>query len=453
LGCSRSRDGAVGRCPTHDPLDEPGGDGSGASRTGDQATIKATYRFCASAAIDPAAIIAAHRDATVGRCADSPVILAVQDTTELTFTHHPATQGLGHLRAAQQQGFLVHSVLALSAAGVPLGLLEQQAWARDPATRTARDRRKRDTREKESERWLAAERTTLAALPAATTVLTIGDREADIFDLLAAERRADAYLLIRAAHPRRIADDPLGKAAYIWPTLERQELAGQVTLAVSDRRDRPARSATLEVRHQVVEIQPPHHHRKRAQCQPVAVHAILATEPTPPPDQEPIRWRLLTTWPIETGADATAMIEVYSFRWLIERYYFILKSGCRVEQLQLDRVERLERAVATYSIVATRLLRLTYLARREPEAAVGDDLTETEWAVLIARYPALLQTPTIHAAVRAIARLGGFQGRTGDGEPGVVTLWRGFHRLHDLALGWELHQAFTGLSPPLTSYG
>jgi hypothetical protein len=424
-----------------------------AACTGDRATIKATYRFFASAAIESAAIIAAHRDATVGRCADSPVILAVQDTTELNFTRHPATQGMGHLRAAQQQGFLVHSVLALSAAGVPLGLLAQQAWARDPATRTARDRRERDTAEKESGRWLAAERATLAAVPAATTVLTIGDREADIFDLLAAERRAGAYLLIRAAHTRRIADAPLGNAAYSWPTLAGQEPVGQVTVAVSDSRDRPARSATLDVRHQMVELQPPHHQRKRAQSHPVTVHAILATEPTPPPDQTPIRWRLLTTWPLETGADAAAMIEVYSFRWLIERYHFILKSGCRVEQLHLDRVERLARAVATYSIVATRLLRLTYLARREPECTVGDDLTETEWTVLTARFPALLQTPTIHAAVRAIAHLGGFQGRTGDGEPGVVTLWRGVQRLHDLALGWELHQAVAGLSPPLTSCG
>lgn len=132
---------------------------------GDRAAIKAAYRFFESEAINPDAILVAQRDATVGRCAAYPLILAVQDTTELNFTSHPGTQGLGHLRAAQQQGFLVHSVLALSPTGVPLGLLQQQRWARDPTTRIAATRRKRNTREKESQRWLDAEAATLAALP------------------------------------------------------------------------------------------------------------------------------------------------------------------------------------------------------------------------------------------------------------------------------------------------
>jgi hypothetical protein len=414
---------------------------------GEWAAIKATYRFFDSEAIDPAAIIAAQRDATVGRCAGSPLILAVQDTTELNFTAHPATRGLGHLRAAQQQGFLVHSVLALLPSGVPLGLLEQQRWARDPTTRTARARRTRETREKESHRWLDAEQATLAALPPATEVLTIADREADIFDLFAAERRPGAYLLIRAVQTRRLTDPPDGETAYIWPTVAQQPPAGTLTVTVQPVTQRTGREATLTVRHGVVEVQPPRHHRARAQCQPQRLHAIIAHEEAPPAGQTPLTWRLLTTWPVETDEDVLALIEAYSLRWLIERFHFVLKSGCRVEQLQLDREHRLERAVATYSIVAVRLLRLTYLARRDPDAAGLPEVTATEWQVLRASTPALQEArgsePTVRAVVRAIAGLGGFIGRTGDGDPGVKTLWRGVQQLHLMALGWELHQALT----------
>jgi len=109
---------------------------------------------------------------------------------------------------------------------------------------------------------------------------------------------------------------------------------------------------------------------------------MLAIEADPPAGQTPLTWRLLTTWPVETDDDVLALIEAYSLRWLIERFHFVLKSGCRVEQLQLDREVRLERALATYSIVASRLLRLTYLARRDPAAAGLSELTTTEWQVL-----------------------------------------------------------------------
>jgi hypothetical protein len=424
---------------------------------GDRAAIKAAYRFFASAEVRPAAIIAAHRDATGARCAPYPVVLALQDTTELNFTHHPATTGLGPLRAAKQQGFLVHSVLAASPDGVPLGLLDQQQWARHPAGGRAKTRRNRETQDKESQRWLDAEAATLAALPPEVTVLSIADREADIYDLFAAPRRHDAHLLIRAAHTRRVEDTPAGEAAYSWDVVQQQPAVGQLTVTIQPTTKRTGREATLVVRHCALTLQPPRHHKKRAQCRPVPVHAILAIEVAPPAGEPPVIWRLLTTWPVETDADVLGLIQAYSFRWLIERYHFVLKSGCRIEELQLETQARLERAVATYSVVAVRVLRLTYLARREPDAPGLPELREAEWPVLAAAVPALLpadgSAPTVRAVVRAIATLGGFMGRKGDGEPGVKTLWQGLHQLTLMAHGWELHQALSSRSPPLTSCG
>jgi hypothetical protein len=146
-------------------------------------------------------------------------------------------------------------------------------------------------------------------------VLTIGDREADIFDLFAAPRRGGAHLLIRAVHQRRIADTPEGETAYIWPIVQEQPPAGTLTVSIQPVTQRAGREATLTVRHCSVEVQPPRHHRARAQCQPQRLHAMLAIEADPPAGQTPLTWRLLTTWPVETDEDVLALIEAYSLRW------------------------------------------------------------------------------------------------------------------------------------------
>lgn len=416
------------------------------------AAIKGGYRFLASTAIEPEAILRAHRDATVSRCADASLILAIQDTTELNFTAHPQTTGLGHLRAQGQRGLLVHSVLAVSATGVPLGLLAQQQWARDPAQRVTKDRRRRPTRAKESQRWLDGETAALGALPPETAVLTIADREGDIFDYLAHPRRPHAFVLIRAAQQRGMADPETGERTTLWPTVAAQAPAGEITVELQPTRGEP-RTARLVIRHAPVTLLPPHPNERTRGQQPIQVHAILAQEEAPALGQTPVVWRLLTTWPLETTDDALGMIEVYQYRWLIERFHFVLKTGCGVEALQLEQEARLERAVAVYSIVAVRILRLTYLARQEPTGDGRVELTEAEWAVLVAQMPALREEPTTRTVLRAIASLGGFIGREGDGEPGAKALWQGWRRLTDLALGWDLHHRLTSSPHPSTTCG
>ncbi len=424
---------------------------------GDAAAIKATYRFWDAAAVTAAAIRGAHQQATLERVRSHPLILAIQDSTELNFTAHPATDGLGRLAGQGQRGILVHSVLAVSPQGVPLGLLHQESWTRDPDQAGSRHaRRKRPTSEKESARWLRAQEATLAAVPPEVEVLTIADREADIYDFFAAPRREGAHLLVRATHNRRIEDTAAGEAAYVWTTLRGTKAAGAITIRLGRTPTRPERDATLTIRYQAVELQPPRHHRQRSQCVPIPVVAILAEEEHPPKGQTAVSWRLLTTWPVETLADALGLVEAYSFRWLVERYHYVLKSGCQVEELQLETAERLERAFATYGVVAWRLLWLTYQARQDP-ASCAAVLTETERVVLAARMAEVRRPlpadPSLREVVRAIAKLGGFMGRRGDGEPGVKTLWRGFHELQLLVLGWELHQALTSQSPSLTRCG
>lgn len=419
--------------------------------SGTWAHTKATYRFWDDAHVTPAAIRDSHVQSTVERAQAKGRILAVQDTTELDYAHHPATQGLGALENIWQNGLKVHSTLAVSLEGVPVGLLHQHVWVRDPHQRgISRTRRQRLTREKESQRWLTAWEATQNLLPD-TAVILVADSEADIFDLFATPRRAGADLLIRGTHNRRVE----ATARYLWETVRAQPLCGQYTLQVRRRDGQPTREARLIVRTASVVLQPPHHHRQRAQLQPVPLHVLLVEELNPPPQVEPIEWLLLTTLPIDTWELVRQSLAWYTERWLIERYHFVYKSGCHLEELQLETAERLQRALATYSLVAWRLLWLTYHARQSPEASCEQALERAEWQALYAKHYATREVPstppTLRDAVRWIAQLGGFLARRSDGEPGVKTIWLGLRRLSDLTEMWRLHHPDS--SPPLSTCG
>jgi len=176
----------------------------------------------------------------------------------------------------------------------------------------------------------------------------------------------------------------------------------------------------------------------------VPVTAILATEQAPPAGALPLHWLLLTTWPVCSFADACQLLLWYSYRWLIERYHFVLKSGCGVEALQLRTAARLENAVAVAGLAAVQVLWLTYLAREQPQLPCTVAFSTTEWQTLVcvssgAPLPPL-QPPSLREAARLTAKLGGFLGRSGDGEPGPLTIWRGIARLTDMVAARTLFQ-------------
>jgi len=409
--------------------------------SGDWAATKAAYRFWDNPRVDPDDIRAAHRHSTCQRIRDqgAPLILAIQDTTSFDFTDHPQTTGLGYLAHSKRAGIWLHSALAVSAAGVPLGLIDQRTWTRDPATLGKRvQRNRKETAEKESRRWLDSLAATEAAVPGGPTVITVADREADFYDLFAAPRRPGSHLLIRAKPRRRVRHVArlLGKAVRAG--------AAAGTMAVELRRgdERPPRRAVLTIRYATLDVAPPSTHPRRRALPHLRLTAILAEEENPSEGQTPVCWWLVTTLPITSLAAAEQAVRWYAWRWLVERYHFVLKSGCRIERLQLETAERLDRALATYAVVAWRLLWLTYEARRNPEESCEAVLPREQWQVLHrvvhkgATTPA--SPPSLREAVRQIARLGGFLARKGDGEPGVKTIWRGLRRLEDLMTGWRL---------------
>jgi len=410
----------------------------------DWAATKAAYRFFDNTQkVTPAGISAPHQQRTVERMSQQPLVLAVQDTTFFNYSHHPQTEGLGEIgtKKQQQRGFGLHSTLVVTPAGLPLGTLTQQFFTRpigEPA-HTPAELQRLPIEEKESYRWLEAFEQTLALAPAGVEVVTVCDREADIYEMFVLAAEKQASLVIRASADRVLAEKDVRK---LWAKVERQPLAGQVTLQITGNQQRPARQATVSVRFCPVNLRPPWRPNQK-KLPPVTLTAILVREEDPPAEvDEPIEWLLLTNTSVQNFDDALRVIGWYGCRWHIELYHKILKSGCTVEDCRLEKAERLQNYIALMSVVAWRLHWLTYINRTDPNLPCTVILTATEWQALymrIHRTPSLpLAPPTVRQAVRWIAQLGGFLGRKRDGEPGITVIWRGWQRLQDMADTWSL---------------
>jgi hypothetical protein len=168
------------------------------------------------------------------------------------------------------------------------------------------------------------------------------------------------------------------------------------------------------------------------------VWVVWVHEPHPPPDVAPLDWLLLTTVPTPDGPAALERLGWYQRRWLIELWHKVLKSGCAIEERQLQTAARLERLLALDAVVAWRILFATFLARAAPDLPCTVLLSPAEWQALWCRLHSRpeppQEPPTLHQAVRWIAELGGFLGRKRDGEPGMETLWRGFAHLTEATI-------------------
>jgi hypothetical protein len=410
--------------------------------SGNIAATTATYDFWSSPYFQPNDIVAAQAKRTIERIKEYPIVLAIQDTTSLDFTSQKAKEGMGYLDCRTSFGLKVHTTFSVSPMGIPLGLINQYVWAREEENLgIAKLRKQRETKDKESQRWLDSLSYTQQQIPEDIQVVTIGDAEADIFDLFALERTPNSHLLLRGTHNRKVN----GESKYLHEAIRKISASGTLNVEVKRSPSHDARIAKLTIRFATFEVQVPSNHLKPSLCKPVKLQVILAEEEDPNSGVNPINWLLLTTLEIKSFEDAITYVRWYSYRWLIERYHYVLKSGCGLEKLQLETGHRIEMALATYSIVAWRLLWLTYQARLNPDESCATFLEPHEWQSLCATINKNSQPPenppSFREAVRMIANLGGFLGRKGDGEPGVKTIWLGLRRLHDISETWKLcHQ-------------
>jgi len=401
----------------------------------DKAAMQGMYDFWANRRVSPDAIISAHAQKTIERMSEHQTVLAIQDTTELDYSAHRSTQGLGGISKTRARGLKVHSVLATSAAGVPLGILHQEVWAR-PKVRKRDDRRRVLIEQKESMRWLRSLEVTQRLVRDQTRVITVCDREGDIYELFTQARSSGSEFLIRAAQNRQTTsvEADVDRTA-LFATVEAGVCRGQFRLKLQRTPRRGARTAVVSVRFTQLWLRPPEH---LSELSPIAVTAILAEEMQPPLKETPIRWLLLTTLAVPDLAMARQCLRWYSFRWAIERYHLALKSGCRLESLQLKHSDRLERALACYAIVAWRLMWLAYGARVAPDATVTGVLERVEWQALYCHVHQTctppVRAPSLGLCIEWIGRLGGALGACA----GLQSLWRGWQRLQDLTVMWQL---------------
>jgi len=412
--------------------------GSIAESCGSKAGTKAAYRLLDDEDIEADAIQSGHQRATVKRLAGEKIILAVQDTTQLKYTSHRATQGLGYLQDLSHQGMLVHTTLVVNPQRVPYGIIQQQVWVRPVEEYQKHHRRKeRVTDEKESQKWLTslgAAARLQAELPE-SRVVSIGDSEADVYDLFWEAAKLEQDLLVRASVDRRV-DHPERR---LWEHVKSQEKAGEITIEVPRQAGKKARKAVLEIRYCQVRLRPPQR-RYQEELPVISLWAVLAREEVPPSGEEAIEWLLLTTVAVNSLADSGERMQWYTCRWVIEMYHKVLKSGCRVEERQFADLNNLKRYLALDAVIAWRVLYLTLFSRETPNVDCTAILDVPQWQALYCfthrtKSPPL-QPPTLKEAIFWIAQLGGFLGRKSDGRPGSMTIWRGLQRLSDITDAW-----------------
>ena len=397
---------------------------------GDWGSTQAAYRFFSNENVSRQILLEAPIECTIKRIGECREVLAIQDTTFLNFTAHKATEGLGPIGTQEGlRGLVVHNTLAVELErGEVLGLLGQQVWARGKRysrEETAQERRQRD---RESQCWVKG----IESLEGQKlgSVIEVMDREGDIYEVLATLKESHGLFVIRACHNRLLAEE----AGYVFDAVRQSVPIGKVVVSVPAKAGQKKRQALLSLRRTCVMICPPKALGREGQD--LKVHVVEVKEEHPPKGCAPLHWVLLTSEPIDTLEACVRVTMIYTRRWKIEEFHMGLKTGCHMEERQLETRKRLECFLGLCSVISVMLLRLWDPARFEGSAL--DILTEAQLITLRSKVPRLSSTPTAREALRAVAQLGGFLGRKGDGEPGWRTLWRGMEQILLMEHGYLL---------------
>jgi hypothetical protein len=402
---------------------------------------KAAYNFFNNEKVTPSKIQEPHIENTVVRMKTYQKVLAIQDTTTLNFGSHEAVEGLGNIGKEGTRGFMQHNTLIVTPKGLPLGLIDQIVWTR-PQIEEEKSNKSKYIEEKESYKWLQSLNKTLERAPASTEVITVCDREADIFEFFDEAKENDAKLLVRLRFDRSI--DNVNQT--IKAHLKAQEAVAKYEFEVPKKKgEYPSRIATVEVRYADVTINAPKKVEDSVTNTQIEMTGIYVKEINTPNGVKPIEWFLVTNEDVNNAEDAIVKIMWYRTRWMIEIYHKVLKTCCRIEECRLETIERLKRFIALESVVAWRVLWLTYCNRVEPNAPAETILSEMELIVLEGaanRFRKVRTEPMtikkVRHAVRAIAMLGGYLGRNCDGEPGIIAVGRGLQRMNDFMAGVEI---------------
>ena len=406
----------------------------------------AAYRFFDNASVTPDQTLEPHYAATKRRLREYPVVLIVQDTTELDFTAHP-TKDAQCLNTEDRFGLFDHVHLAVTPDKLCLGLVGSEFFDRTPESLGKCDERSSlPIEQKESFRWLQGYRLAcqIAAEYPQTQIVSISDREADIYDIFVesqqqpSDSRAD--FIIRAKQDRSTLERDLATGPYTYvkvrDDVSQSKLLATRIIDLSQTPKRAARQAQLEIRAVTVQVRPPH---LRQHLPSVTYNVVLVEEVGGPGDGTDVSWLLITSLPIDTVDQILKIIEYYVARWTVEIYFRTLKTGCRVEEIQLETRHRLKNCLAFYQIIAWRILYLTYLNRTCPTLPCTAVFAEAEWKSVwqvVNKKPLPKKPPTLSTFLQLLTQLGGYNNRATEAPPGPQPIWVGLRRMTDFAAAW-----------------
>ncbi len=422
---------------------------------GDWTVIKGHYRFIEQpddSAVTMKNILLPHREQTIRRMQTEDIVLCIQDGTDLNYNNLDKCEGLGIIGKNQTQaksrGLHLHSTLAVTDQGLPLGVLRTQCWA--PTPRDKNDKRatnKIPIEEKEDFCWIEGVRDCMAIsadIPH-TRLISVMDREADFFELFDEWRQNPSIdLIVRAMYNRRTTEElklfDAVKATEPKLTfqihIDRQSARSKKSKQ-QERPQRKERIADVTLRYRQIELRPPYYHKDK---DPITLSIVHIVEENPPEGVEPLEWFLLTTIHISSPEQAQQVLEWYCLRWRIEDWHRVLKSGCKTEELGYQTAERLKRGVAINAVIAWRIMLMTLLGRETPELPAEILFSDIEVQVLesYANSRGLTLPTCLNNAVRLVAKIGGYIGRKNDPPPGHQILWEGYTLFRLMTLGFML---------------
>ena len=434
---------------------------------GGYADMLAAYRFFDNDKVTFERVLAAHCERTRERVAAQPVVLLIQDTTELDFTRpEQQMEGAGFLDGSARRGAYLHPLVAFTPDGTPLGTCWARVWTReepvDETTAEYKQRRKqRPLAEKESQRWIEGlQHAREVARHAATTqCICIADSEADIYELFTEPRgERPVEWIVRACQDRAVVtaevaveDESAATARHLRAAVESGPALFSHEITVRGRRTefscprrkrqqpRESRTAQVEVRAATVQLRGPW--RPGGKLPDVTVNVVQVREIAPPVGDVAVEWLLITTLPIGTVDEVRAVVGYYAVRFLIEVLFHVLKSGCRVEERRFEHIDRMMPCAAIYLIVAWRTLMLCRLGRSSPDLDCEAVFDPAEWKsvwMAVKRKPPPRRPPPLREMLPLIAQLGGYVNYPNRKDPpGPQTVWLGLQRMYDLALAWN----------------
>lgn len=405
------------------------------------ASTKACYNFFSNDLVSEEKIIAPHIEQTTMRMKEHCVVLLINDTSELDYNSKDAMEGKERITNTKT-GIWLHPTIAVTPERVMLGITDVNFWKRK-AIPEGTNQDKVPIEDKESYRWLQSYRRScnIAKEMPDVQLITISDREGDIieiFDEVAKQKELGHFadIIVRSQHDRLLFNENKKEQIKLRQKLKEAPSLGEIEFVIPTTEKRIGRKVRQQLKGATVVLKP------RNKKTTVKINAVMAIEEQPPQGEDALMWILITSLPVDTFEDMAKVVSYYLCRWEIETFFKVLKSGCKIEERQLQTTDRMKALITMFMILAWRVMYTMMMGRVHGEMPCDVIFNEVEWKSIykiLHRKKALPKIPPcLGEFIRMVAIFGGYVDRKNEGPPGVKVLWKGMARMLDFALAWEI---------------